>query len=175
MTADASVIDPIDRIEWRDASTLNANLWNPNVVFTPELRLLEYSLLEQGWIQPILINRTGLIIDGFHRWRLAQDSPRVRERWGGRVPCAVLDLPDHKAMLLTVRINRAKGTHVATRMSQLVRSLLNDFGVDPQQLAVELGATIEEVELLAQPDIFKARNLKDYKYSRAWYPAEEAR
>lgn len=164
--------DPINRIEWRDAATLNANLWNPNVVFTPELKLLEFSLLDTGWIQPILINATGLIIDGFHRWRLSQDSPRVRERWGGKVPCAVLEIPDHKAMLLTVRINRAKGSHVARRMSELVRKLLDDHGMDPAQIALELGATAEEVKLLATPDVFKAKNLANYKYSKAWYPAE---
>lgn len=32
--------EPIDNIEWRDAKSLEANGWNPNVVFTPELKLL---------------------------------------------------------------------------------------------------------------------------------------
>jgi hypothetical protein len=81
------VKDPISNIEWRDASTLNANDYNPNVVFTPELRLLERSLLLTGWVQPVLVQRAELtIIDGFHRSRLAQDSERLRERYAGKVP-----------------------------------------------------------------------------------------
>jgi ParB-like chromosome segregation protein Spo0J len=72
--------DPISRIEWRDASSLNANEYNPNIVFTPELRLLERSILKTGWVQPVLITQDGTIIDGFHRHRLAQDSAKCLAR-----------------------------------------------------------------------------------------------
>ena len=34
---------PIDKIEWLPASDLIANSYNPNVVFTPEMKLLELS------------------------------------------------------------------------------------------------------------------------------------
>ena len=47
--------DPIDKIEWRVANELNSNNYNPNVVFNKELKLLELSILKQGWIQPVLI------------------------------------------------------------------------------------------------------------------------
>ena len=84
--------DPIDNIEWREASTLQANYWNPNRVHKPELKLLEHSLLSTGWIQPILINKNGMVIDGFHRWRLSQDSEAVKARYGGKLPVAVLPI-----------------------------------------------------------------------------------
>lgn len=48
--------EPINNVEWRDASSINANGYNPNVVFTPELKLLEKSILKCGWIQPVIIN-----------------------------------------------------------------------------------------------------------------------
>src|SRR4051794_25523211 len=115
--------EPISRIEWRDAATLRANEYNPNVVFTPELRLLERSLLLTGWVQPILILEDGTIIDGFHRSRLSAESPALKARYDGKVPCAVLDVPRSQAMILTIRMNRAKGTHVAVRMSEIVREL----------------------------------------------------
>jgi len=165
--------DPVDRIEWRDAATLNSNLWNPNVVFNPELELLERNILKMGWVQPILINPDGLIIDGFHRWQLARSSKKLLERYGGKVPCSVIQVGQVEAMLLTVRMNRARGTHVATRMHELVSRLLNEFHMDPAELALEIGATKDEVELLSQENVFKARNLKDYRYGRAWYPVEK--
>lgn len=164
--------DPITRIEWRDAATLNGNDYNPNTVFNPELRLLERSLLLTGWVQPLLVTKDGTIIDGFHRWRLSQDSELLRKRYGGKVPCAVLDIPRDKAMILTIRMNRAKGSHVAVRMSEIVRELIDVHHCDPQEVAIELGATKDEIDLLYQEGVFKMKNIADYKYSQAWYPRE---
>lgn len=164
--------DPISKIEWREASTLKANHWNPNRVHKPELRLLEHSLLSTGWIQPILINKNGMVIDGFHRWRLSQDSAAVKERYGGKLPVAVLPVEDDEAMAITVRINRAKGTHAAVEMHKLVGALLNDFGWSREQIAREIGAHINEVDLLLQDGVFKAKDIKNWAYSKAWYPAE---
>ncbi len=164
--------DPIATIEWRTAEDLHANAWNPNVVFTMELRLLERSILMTGWVQPVLITKDGTIIDGFHRWMLSRESAQLKERYKGKVPCAVLDVSPAEAMLLTVRMNRAKGTHVAVRMSELVKKLVDEHGYDAQMIAAEIGATRDEVDLLYQDSIFEARNLKDYRYSRAWEPAE---
>lgn len=164
--------DPIDRIEWRVASTLNANDYNPNVVFTPELKLLERSILKTGWVQPILITQSGTIIDGFHRHRLAQDSVKLKEVYGGKVPCAVMDVSETEAMIVTIRMNRAKGSHIAVRMSEIVRNLIDNMGVLPEQLAQDIGATKAEIDLLYQDGVFKMKNIKDYKYSKAWIPTD---
>jgi len=165
--------DPITRIEWRDAESLSANDYNPNMVMNPELRLLERSLLRTGWVQPILITPDGTIIDGFHRWRLCLESKVLRERYGSKIPCAVLDVSSAEAKMLTVRMNRAKGTHAALKMSELVKSLIDEHGCDPQEVAIEIGATKDEVDLLYQDSIFKARNIEAYRFSKAWIPAEE--
>lgn len=164
--------DPVDRIEWRAADELRTNDWNPNVVHAPELRLLETSILENGWVQPVLINETGLLIDGFHRVMLAQRSKPLRERYAGEVPCAVLDLDDIQARLLTVRINRAKGSHVAVRMSALVKTVIDEGGLSVEEVARQIGATPAEVELLHQDDVFKARDIPNWPYSKAWVPEE---
>ncbi len=126
---------PVDAVRWVPAEDLHANFWNPNVVFTPELRLLEHSLLTQGWVHPLLVNQDLLIIDGFHRWRLAQDSKPIRRRDAGSVPIVELPLNEPDAMLLTVRINRAKGSHVARRMSELVRAVITEHGYSPEHVA----------------------------------------
>jgi ParB-like chromosome segregation protein Spo0J len=167
--------DPISHIEWRDAATLDGNDYNPNVVFTPELRLLEKSILMTGWVQPVLCNKAGIIIDGFHRAMLSRDSKALRERYHGRVPCAVLDVTRPEAMLMTIRINRAKGTHVAVRMSEIVRELVDVHHVSPEQIASEIGATMDEIALLRQDGVFKMKNIAGYAYSKAWYPKEQAK
>jgi ParB-like chromosome segregation protein Spo0J len=169
------VDDPICSIEWLPAAELSANAWNPNVVFKLELKLLETSILRTGWVQPILISRAGTIIDGFHRWRLAQESKAIVKRYGGKVPCARLQIGEAEAMMLTVRINRAKGSHVAVRMAELVKQLVDEHGLLPQEIAVGIGASSGEVDLLYQDSIFKARNLADAPFSKAWYPAESGK
>jgi ParB-like chromosome segregation protein Spo0J len=164
--------DPINRIEWRLASTLNANDYNPNVVFTPELKLLERSILKTGWVQPILITQDGTIIDGFHRHRLAQDSTKLKKVYKGKVPCAVMDINQTEAMIVTIRMNRAKGSHVAVRMSEIIRNLIDTHGMLPEELASDIGATKAEIDLLYQDGVFKMKNIKDYKYSKAWIPSD---
>lgn len=164
--------DPISRVEWREAATLNANDYNPNVVLTPELRLLERSILKLGWVQPVLVTEDGTIIDGFHRAMLAKTSEALRARYQGRVPCVVMKLTRAEAMITTIRINRAKGAHVALRMHEIVVELVNAHGMDPDEIAREIGAHRNEIDVLYQEGVFKARNLKDYAYSKAWIPEE---
>ncbi len=155
------VHDPINQVVWLPTEALQPNWYNPNVVFGPELRLLELSILRTGWVQPVLATRAGTIIDGYHRWRLARESPRLHERYGGRLPVALLDLEEAEAMLLTVRMNRAKGSHVAVKMSELVKALIDRHGLDRQQIAQEIGATLDEVDLLYQDGVFKARKIAE--------------
>lgn len=167
--------DPIDNIKWVKADTLNSNSWNPNRVHKRELALLEHSLLSTGWIQPILINPDGLVIDGFHRWRLTIDSPAINKRWQGMVPTATINVDRPGAMLMTIRINRAKGTHVALDMSAIVRELLQDHGYSEKTISQEMGATLDEVRLLAQEGVFAIKDIPNHKYSKAWYPAQDGK
>ena len=164
--------EPLMNIEWHDAQMLRANGWNPNVVFRPELKLLEFSILRSGWVQPIIINGNQLIIDGFHRWSLSKDSNALKAKYKGQVPCVVMDISDPEAMLLTVRINRAKGSHAAVRMSDLVQELITTYGYTMVQVAEGIGAAPGEVDLLLERDVFKAKNLASAPYSEAWVPRE---
>ncbi len=172
--------DPIDRIEWRDAGALVANHYNPNLVMNQELRLLEFSILKSGWVHALMVTPGGVIIDGFHRRMLTVESKLLRAKYqaSGRAekcPCMVLDLPPHEAMMLTIRINRAKGSHVALRMSDIVKNLVDEHGCDRQEIAQGIGANLDEVDLLYQGSIFAAKNMKEYRYSTAWIPAESGK
>tara|TARA_R110001632_G_scaffold33139_3_gene85089 strand:+ start:1332 stop:1853 length:522 start_codon:yes stop_codon:yes gene_type:complete len=164
------VNDPINNIQWIDANELTANDYNPNVVFSPELKSLERNILAIGWVQPVIASTSKIIIDGFHRTMLSKESKALNKIYGGKVPCVMFDVSRDKAMILTVRMNRAKGSHVAVRMSDMIKELIDEHKWDVVELAKELGATKKEVDLLYQDGVFKFRNIKDYKYSKAWYP-----
>lgn len=168
---------PISRIEWLSVDMLDRNDYNPNHVLSPEMRLLKSSLLKQGWIQPILVsreNRDGetryVIIDGFHRSTLAKTDKDVRAMTDGLVPCAVLDLPLSERKMLTVRINRAKGSHAAVKMHELVQSLATEDGLSVAQIAEGIGATSHEVNTLLQENLFEKFDVANHEYSKAWMP-----
>ena len=162
--------DPINNVQWIDANELTANDYNPNVVFSPELRSLERNILAIGWVQPVIASTSKIIIDGFHRTMLSKESKALKKIYNGKVPVVMFDVPRDKAMILTVRMNRAKGSHVAVRMSNMIKELIDEHKWEVVELAKELGATKKEVDLLYQDGVFKFRNIKEYKYSKAWYP-----
>ncbi len=164
--------DPIDLIEWRDARELVSNHYNPNYVMTPELKLIERNILRLGWMQPILVSPDSVIIDGFHRVRLALDSKKLKKIYGGNVPTVVIDCEPWEAMILTVRTNRAKGTHAAVLMADLVRELIDKHALTVDQLRVEMGMTKKEIELLYENSIFVSKGLDKAPYSKAWIPKD---
>ena len=162
---------PISKIEWVDVDKLQANDYNPNVVFSKEMELLKLSILKNGWIQPILVTHEYVIIDGFHRASLAKADKRVREFTGGKVPVVIMELNEPERMLLTIRINRAKGSHIAIKMSDLIKKVVNDYGMPIDEICRQIGATKDEVELLLMDDVFKKFDItKETKYSKAWIP-----
>jgi len=162
--------EPIDQIQWIDANELIANDYNPNVVFTPELKSLEKNILAIGWVQPVIASTSKVIIDGFHRTQLSINSKALQKKYKGMVPCVLFDATRDESMILTVRMNRAKGSHVAVRMSDMVKELIDVHKWEVEALAKELGATKKEIDLLYQDGVFKFKNIKNYKYSKAWYP-----
>lgn len=166
------MIDPIYNVKPVDVFTLHANHWNPNFVFSKELELLEESILLDGWLQPITINTNLMIIDGFHRASLAKSSQAILDRDAGLVPCVILDKSDREAMMMTVRINRSKGTHTASKMVDLVQTLVDEYDVTPEEMIQKMGMTEGEVALLYDGSLLKRRKLDSHQYSRAWIPVE---
>lgn len=161
---------PIDNIKWIDVNELSANDYNPNNVFKKEMELLEFSILKQGYIQPILITQDNVIIDGFHRATIARASKKIHEKYGTKIPCCILNLSEPERMMLTIRINRAKGSHQALKMSHIIKELINKHGLNIEQVGSEIGANKDEIMLLLNDNVFKALKIDKHKYSKAWVP-----
>lgn len=164
--------EPIMNVIWIDANDLVSNEWNPNTVLNPELKLLEKSILDIGWIQPIQIRKAEggkyEIIDGFHRVMLARDSKKLKSKYKGKVPCVMIDVTDDKAKVITVRTNKAKGIHQAKLMHGIVKSLIDEHGYSENEVMEELGMSRKEVKRLYDSDVYKILGLDKYKYSNAW-------
>lgn len=164
--------EPVDCVLWVKNETVHSNDYNPNSVAPPEMKLLERSIQEDGFTQPIVTwsdeGRTE-VIDGFHRNRVGKESKVVRERVLGYLPVVIAnhartDKGDRIAA--TIRHNRARGKHKVEAMSDIVVELKRRNWTTGR-ICRELGMDEDEVLRLCQitglSEIFA-----DQEFSKSW-------
>lgn len=135
---------PLSTLQWVPYEQLKPNDYNPNVVPEENMRLLMQSIQTNGWTLPIVVTANYTIIDGFHRWTVAQREP-LKSQLGGLVPCVIVDHGDKdEDMYGTITHNRARGTHLIGPMKFIVKQLLAD-GKSMKDIERETGMKPEEV------------------------------
>jgi hypothetical protein len=80
---------PIDLVLWVPIEEVHKNDYNPNSVAPTELKLLETSICEAWYTQPVVtwINENNReIVDGFHRSKVAKESQRIGQTLLGFLP-----------------------------------------------------------------------------------------
>ena len=163
---------PVDCVLWVENKSVEANDYNPNKVAPPEMRLLEHSIKEDGYTQPVVtwvVNGHYEVIDGFHRNRIGKESKSVRKLVRGYLPITIInsDRAERKDRIAaTIRHNRARGKHQVTAMSEIVVELKRRNWSD-QRIGKELGMESDEVLRLAQISGL-AEMFADREFSEAW-------
>jgi ParB-like chromosome segregation protein Spo0J len=159
---------PVSNVQWVDADKVCANVYNPNSVAPPEMRLLELSIKNDGYTQPIVtwLRDDGMyeVVDGFHRHRVGREVLRL-----SHLPVVVInanrqDKTDRMAS--TIRHNRARGKHAVTAMSDIVQELTRRNWSDAK-IAKELGMDTDEVLRLKQVSGLAAM-FSDADFNEAW-------
>jgi len=163
---------PVDCVLWVKNDNVVANDYNPNKVAPPEMQLLEVSILEDGYTQPIVtwINEgNNEVVDGFHRSRVGKESEIVKGRVNGYLPVVTINdsqTDKNSRIASTIRHNRARGKHQINAMSEIVLELKNRNWKN-ERIARELGMDEDEILRLCQitglQDIFK-----DDDFSKSW-------
>jgi len=133
---------------------VKANDYNPNAVAPPEMALLETSIWEDGYTQPVVTyydkeNDTYIVVDGFHRYLTLKNSKRIFEREEGHLPIVVIDKELGDRMASTIRHNRARGTHNIELMSTIVAELV-EMGKGDRWICKHIGMSIDELLRLKQ-------------------------
>lgn len=163
--------DPVNSVKWVKSEDVYANEYNPNKVAPPEMKLLELSILEDGYTQPIVVypdkeNERYIVVDGFHRNRIGKESKQVKKRIHGYLPIVIIDKEINERMASTIRHNRARGTHGIEPMSKIVEEMYFR-GWSDKKIAEQLGMDKDELLRLKQftglGDLFKDRN-----FSMSW-------
>lgn len=164
------ITHPLNNIVWIDREELKANNYNPNKVAPPELELLKISIIEDGWTQPIVVNKDYTIVDGFHRWTVSGHK-EIYKLTDGKVPIVILkETTKEQQMMATIRHNRARGTHGVLAMSDIINTLLTS-GVSANEIIKRLKMESEEVQRLGfRAGIPKSKIFENKEFSKAWEP-----
>ncbi len=150
---------------------VRANDYNPNRVAPPEMQLLELSIWEDGFTQPVVCYYDKgvdeyIVVDGFHRYTIMKTSERIYAREHGKLPVVVIDKDLGERIASTIRHNRARGSHSVDLMSNIVTELL-EMGKSDKWICKNIGMSADELLRLKQVTGLAAL-FKDEDYSQSW-------
>jgi len=133
---------------------VKANDYNPNSVAPPEMALLETSIWEDGYTQPVVTfydkeNDVYIVVDGFHRYLTLKNSKRIYDREKGMLPVVVINKEIGDRMASTIRHNRARGSHNIELMSTIVAELV-EMGKGDRWICQHIGMSVDELLRLKQ-------------------------
>lgn len=165
--------EPVDFVKWIPCENVVANDYNPNKVAPPEMELLEISIMNDGYTQPVVTfpkeNNLVEVVDGFHRTRVSKESKIVKQRVLGFTPTVIIRKEQQNKndrIASTIRHNRARGKHQIDAMSEIILELKNRNWKN-DRIARELGMDEDEILRLCQitglQDIFK-----DSDFNKSW-------
>lgn len=166
-------MSPVYNVKAIPIEKVIANEYNPNKVAPPEMRLLEISIWEDGYTQPVVCfhdkdNDKYIVVDGFHRYSILKTSKRIFDREKGMLPVVVIDKIMADRMASTIRHNRARGTHNIDLMSNIIAELV-EMGKSDQWIARNIGMDVDEILRLKQITGL-ASLFKNNDFSKSWEP-----
>ena len=166
--------EPVDFVRWVKCDDVVSNDYNPNKVAPPEMELLEVSIMNDGYTQPIVTwdnyEKSKIeVIDGFHRNRVGKESKIINKRINGYLP--VVNIRNEQSskndrIASTIRHNRARGKHQVNAMSEIVIELKNRNWTN-KRISKQLGMDEEEVLRLCQVSGLE-HLFNDKDFSKAW-------
>jgi ParB-like chromosome segregation protein Spo0J len=153
------VVEVPDPVRVRIAD-LNEAVYNPRHISPEEMASLEASILKFGMVEPLVVQKSGMVLIGGHQrlTALRNIAARGRRVVPDAVPATVLDVDDATAMQLNVALNRIGGEFDADKLGRVLASVIDSRGFEPIAIGFQQDevnelvrrATITPEELAAQ-------------------------
>jgi len=164
-------ISPVYNVKRIHIDKIQANDYNPNKVAPPEMALLETSIWEDGYTQPVVTfydkeSDKYIVVDGFHRYTILKTSKRVFDREEGHLPVVVIEKEIGDRMASTIRHNRARGSHNIDLMSNIVAELV-EMGKGDAWICKHIGMSADELLRLKQITGL-ASLFQNKEFSKSW-------
>jgi ParB/RepB/Spo0J family partition protein len=155
-------------VEFVAPSELRPNDYNPNRQTQEEFTMLVSSMTEDGFTTPIIATKDGVIVDGEHRWRAAQELGYEK------VPVVRVDMTEAQRRIATMRHNRARGQDDVSEVANLMKGLeamgALEWAQDALQLSDEEMRRLVDMADTVAEDL--SRGVEDF--SAAWEVADRA-
>lgn len=164
-------VSPVYGVKKIHMDKIRANNYNPNVIASAELKLLEQSILNDGYTMPIVcfyLEKEGIyeIVDGYHRFLVMKRSKEIAKREECQLPVVIIDKPISERIASTIRHNRARGTHSIDSMVEIVQNLI-EAGLSDQWIMKNVGMDKDELLRLKQISGLASLFL-EREFSEAW-------
>lgn len=154
-------------MDFVSTSSIRPPKWTTSCyIVSPDYKRLSKSIDTYGFFSPIVIQKDGAIIDGFHRWTVANELNI------SQVPVVVADVDDIEAMLLHIDLNRYRGIVIAKYLSRMMQRIMESDRFSEDQLRERMGLGQDEFDILLDGTLIKMRKIKQHSYSPAWVPIE---
>lgn len=149
-------------VEYAPVDSIKPNPYNPNRQSEHEFQLLLMSMEEDGFTQPVIVQRaTREIVDGEHRWRAA------RALGYQELPVVLVEMTPEQMRIATLRHNRARGDEDIQLSAEVLRDLQQLGALDWAKDSLGL----EDVELQRLlSDVSAPDALAGEVFSEAWVP-----
>lgn len=147
-------------VEYVSPDSIYPNDYNPNRQTERDFELLLSSMTEDGFTQPILVQRkTNIIVDGEHRWRAAHRLGLTE------IPVVFTDMSPSQARVSTLRHNRARGSEDIELTIEVLKDL-RDLGALDHAID-SLGMSDKEINALIE-DLPAPEKQAAEEHSNAW-------
>jgi ParB-like chromosome segregation protein Spo0J len=124
---------------------LNPAPYNPRRIKPAMLRSLKQSIVANGFLDPLIVQKKGMVIIGGHqRLRAMREICAEADRPMPEIPCIVIDVDNRKARKLNIALNRVGGEFDTTLLGTLLKDLEHETKLSDEDL-VSMGLTQEEV------------------------------
>ena len=149
------------QVEYVPIDSIQPNAYNPNRQSEHEFELLLKSIEDNGFTQPVICTKEGVIVDGEHRWRAAGALGM------GEIPVVKVEMTPEQMRIATISHNRARGSHDLELEVQVLRDLEALGALDWAQDSLMLSD--DEIQKLLE-DIPAPEALAGDEFSQAWEP-----
>jgi ParB-like chromosome segregation protein Spo0J len=149
-------------IEYVPIDSIKPNAYNPNRQDEKEFKMLQESMAEDGFTQPIVVQRsTNEIVDGEHRWRAARAQGHTS------VPVVFVNMTADQMRISTLRHNRARGAEDQELVTQVLRDLRELGALGWAQDALQMSD--EDLNVLIN-DVPVSEALAAESFTEGWSP-----
>lgn len=164
---------PVMNVQLLPIEKVKPNDYNPNKMQHKILKLLKTSIIEDGFLFPILVihdkrNDEYVVVDGFHRYKAMTQLKQTH------IPAVVLKRDISERRIMTVRMNKTRGVHQLEGDKQNFQNLVDEDKYSLSELSEKMALEAEEIVIYKKKGSIIEEYRDEHDFSNAWERDQKA-